>query len=84
MIKRRIVTFTPSDTASSSLVERMRTCRYNKAITINPASVVKKGIARLSLEIPLRLPIIQYSIEASCFSGSAASFRNISIVCATE
>ena len=84
MIKRRIVTFTPSDTASSSLVERMRTCLYNIAIIIKPASVVRNGIARLSLEIPLRLPIIQYSIEASCFSGSAASFRNISIVCATE
>ena len=84
MIKRRIVTLTPRAAASSSLIERMRICLYNKVMIIKPAHVTKKGIARLSFETPLRLPMIQYSIEASCFSGSAASLRNIRIVCATE
>jgi len=41
-------------------------CLYNKVMIIKPAHVTKKGIARLSFETPLRLPMIQYSIEASC------------------
>ena len=31
---------------------------------------------------PERLPMIQYSIEASCFSGSAISFKSMRTVCA--
>ncbi len=31
---------------------------------------------------PERLPMIQYSIEASCFSGSAMSFKSMRTVCA--
>lgn len=84
MIKRRTVTLTPRAAASSSFIERMRICLYNKVMIIKPAHVTKKGIARLSFETPLRLPMIQYSIEASCFQDSAASLRNIRIVCATE
>lgn len=33
---------------------------------------------------PARLPMIQYSMEASCFSGSAMSFSTMRNVCARE
>lgn len=79
-----IVTFTPKEAASSSLIDSIRICLYSKSIIKKPINVIKKGIAILSMDIPLRLPIIQYSMDASCFSGSAASFKNIRIVCATE
>lgn len=44
-------------------------------------AAIEKGI--LERVTPPRLPIIQYSIDASSFSGSAVSFRNIRIVCAS-
>ena len=32
--------------------------------------------------MPFKLPMIQYSMDASCFSGSARSFRQTNAVCA--
>ena len=77
-----IVTFTPKEAASSSLIDSIRICLYSKSIIKKPINVIKKGIAILSIDIPLRLPIIQYSMDASCFSGSARSFRQTNAVCA--
>ena len=76
-IKRRAVTETPSIRASPSSVERTRTCRCSKN-KIHKQTTHKIRLAAIEYPlIPLKLPIIQYSIDASSRSGSAVSFKHI-------
>ena len=82
--KRIRPTETPSIRASPSSAESRSTCRCRR----NSAATQRAHSARLPpMEYPLtafRLPMIQYSMEASSRSGSAVSFRHIRAVCASE
>ena len=75
------LTGTPSIRASPSSSDSIRSCLPNINIIAMHAiqTPAEKGI--FVMLMPLRLPIIQYSMDASCFSGSAASLKTISAVC---
>ena len=64
-----IVTFTPKEAASSSLIDSIRICLYSKSIIKKPINVIKKGIAILSIDIPLRLPITNILWMQAVFPG---------------
>ena len=78
---RMWLTFTPSILPSASSRESIMICLYNRKII---SRQIAHSITFEPMEymlMPLRLPMIQYSIDANCFSGSAVSFRHTRADC---
>lgn len=70
------LTFTPSILPSASSRESIKICLYNRNIISRQTAHSITFEPMEYMLMPLRLPMIQYSIDANCFSGSAVSFRH--------
>ena len=70
------LTCTPSIWPSASSRESIMICLYNRNIISRQTAHSITFEPMEYMLMPLRLPMIQYSIDANCFSGSAVSFRH--------
>ena len=81
---RRIApTRTPSSRASPSSIESSSACRCSAKIAAQQTSTTGTGNHTRLRVTAARLPMIQYSMLASSFSGSAVSLSSISSVWAS-
>ena len=78
---RRTDTGTPSIWASSWCRCNMRMGRCSKQMITRAITTKGTEAANLSAVTSAKLPIVQNSMAANCFSGSAVSFKNISRAC---